>query len=106
MSYTLAMASDLEPRIADDGVQEVPLTKARARLTRVIEQAREEDLTSAFTVRGRRRAYVVTPDFYEQAVRDRKWVKAVEHMFSELSPEERHSLADPLVRGLKQVGLL
>ncbi|MGW7617352.1 hypothetical protein ACWGLG_16095 [Streptomyces antimycoticus] len=65
------MASDLEPRIADDGVQEVPLTKARALLTRVIEQAREDDLVSAFTVRGRRRAYVVTPAFYARA-RDRE----------------------------------
>lgn len=67
MTYTLAMAADLEPRIADDGVQEVPLTVARALLTRVIEQAREDGLVSALTVRGRRRAYVVTPDFYERA---------------------------------------
>lgn len=67
MTYTLAMASDLEPRIAEDGVQEVPLTKARALLTRVIEQAREEGIVSAFTVRGRRRAYLVTPDFHFRA---------------------------------------
>lgn len=75
MSYTLAMASDLDPRIAEDGVQEVPLTKARALLTRVIEQAREDDLVSALTVRGRRRAYVVTPEFYERALADRARVE-------------------------------
>jgi len=67
MSYTLAMP-DQEPHIADDGVQEVPLTIARALLTRLIEQVREDGLVSALTVRGRRRAYLVTPKFYEQAV--------------------------------------
>lgn len=72
MSYTLAMSTDLEPEIAADGVQDVPLTIARPLLTRLIEQAREEGLVSALTVRGRRRAYLVTPAFYEQALADRK----------------------------------
>lgn len=67
MSYTLAMAVDPEPTIASDGVQEVPLTIARALLTRLIEQVREDGLVSALTVRGRRRAYLVTPEFYERA---------------------------------------
>lgn len=67
MSYTLTMATDQKPQIADDGVQEVPLTIARRLLTRLIEQVREDDLVSALTVRGRRRAYLVTPEFYERA---------------------------------------
>lgn len=67
MSYTLAMATDQEPQIAEDGVQEVPLTIARRLLTRLIEQVREDGLVSAFTVRGRRRAYLVTPDFVFRA---------------------------------------
>ncbi|QQN79762.1 type II toxin-antitoxin system prevent-host-death family antitoxin [Streptomyces sp. XC 2026] len=62
------MAATQEPEIAEDGVQEVPLTIARPRLTQLIEQAREDDVVSAFTVRGRRRAYLVTPDFYERAL--------------------------------------
>lgn len=70
MSYTLAMA-DQEPVIADDGVQEVPLTIARPLLTRLIEQVREDGLVSALTVRGRRRAYVVTPEFYDEAIKAR-----------------------------------
>lgn len=74
MTYTLAMASDLEPHIAADGIQEVPLTRARALLTRLIEQVREDGLVSALTVRGRRRAYLVTPEFFEQAVSDRRMV--------------------------------
>ena len=78
MSYTLAMAEALEIRIADDGVQEVPLTRARAYLTRLIEQAREEGLISALTVRNRRRVYVVSPDFYEQARADRAKLAAQE----------------------------
>lgn len=68
MTYTLTMATDQEPTIAADGVQDVPLTIARPLLTRLIEQVREDGLVSALTVRGRRRAYLVTPDFYERAV--------------------------------------
>ena len=68
MTYNLAMAADLEPLIAEDGVQEVPLTVARPLLSRLIEQVREDGLVSALTVRGRRRVYLVTPDFYERAI--------------------------------------
>lgn len=67
LSYTLTMTPNREPHVADDGVQEVPLTIARPLLTRLIEQVREDGLVSALTVRGRRRAYLVTPDFYERA---------------------------------------
>jgi PHD/YefM family antitoxin component YafN of YafNO toxin-antitoxin module len=62
------MTADQEPQIADDGVQEVPLTIARPLLTRLIEQVREDGVVSALTVRGRRRAYLVTPDFYDRAL--------------------------------------
>lgn len=78
MSYTLAMATDQDPKIAEDGVQDVPLTIARPLLTRLIEQAREDDLVSALTVRGRRRAYLVTPDFYERALEDRARIASLE----------------------------
>ncbi|MFD5632427.1 hypothetical protein [Streptomyces sp. NPDC127072] len=60
--------TDQEPKIAEDGVQDVPLTIARPLLTRLIEQVREDGLVSALTVRGRRRAYLVTPDFYDRAI--------------------------------------
>jgi hypothetical protein len=76
MTYTLDMASELEPRIAEDGIQDVPLTRARALLTRLIEQVREDGLVSALTVRGRRRAYLVTPDAFEAAQSDRRMVRA------------------------------
>ncbi|MFD4855081.1 type II toxin-antitoxin system prevent-host-death family antitoxin [Streptomyces atratus] len=76
MTYTLDMASDLDPRIADDGIQDVPLTRARALLTRLIEQVREDGLVSALTVRGRRRAYLVTPDTFDAAQSDRRMVRA------------------------------
>ncbi|MEC3995060.1 hypothetical protein VSR01_16565 [Actinacidiphila sp. DG2A-62] len=62
------MPAEPEPHIAEDGVQEVPLTIARRLLTTLIEQARERQLVSAFTVRKRRRAYLVTPEFYDRAV--------------------------------------
>jgi len=61
------MAAEQEPQIAADGVQDVPLTQARPLLSRLIEQAREDNLVSALTERGRRRIYLVTPEFYERA---------------------------------------
>jgi hypothetical protein len=69
MRYSLAMATTTSPEIrtAPDGVQEVPLTLARAVLSRLIEQAREGGVVSALTVRGRRRVLLVTPEWYERA---------------------------------------
>ncbi|WP_284576670.1 hypothetical protein [Streptomyces sp. 2P-4] len=58
-----------KPERAEDGVQELPLTHARAQLTTLIEDARERDLVTALTVRGRRKICLVTPEFYEAAVR-------------------------------------
>ncbi|RSS57509.1 hypothetical protein [Streptomyces sp. WAC01280] len=57
-----------KPVLAQDGVQELPLTYARAQLTQLIEDARENDTVTALTVRGRRRICLVTPEFYEQAI--------------------------------------
>lgn len=91
MTYTLTMATDQEPQIADDGVQEVPLTIARPLLTRLIEQVREDGLVSALTVRGRRRAYLVTPDFYEKAEDDRLTVAALRRYIDEMPNEKRRS---------------
>lgn len=77
MTYTLTMAADQEVRIADDGVREVPMTKARALLTRVIRETREGIITSAFIERGERKAYVVTPEYRDQAEADRQLVAAL-----------------------------
>ncbi|WP_431980049.1 hypothetical protein [Streptomyces qinglanensis] len=84
MTYTLTMPADQEPQIADDGVQEVPLTVARPLLTRLIEQAREDRLDTALTVRGRRRAYLVSPIVYERALDDRIIVEALKESLPEV----------------------
>lgn len=79
MTYTLSMAADQGIRVAGDGVAEVSMTDARALLTRLIRRVRESRRAGAFTERGNRSAYVVTPDFYDQALRDRavivKWAE-------------------------------
>lgn len=72
MTYTLAMAADQGIQIAEDGVAEVSMTKARALLTQFIREVRWGGRPGAFTERGSRVAIVVPPDFYEQALRDRK----------------------------------
>jgi hypothetical protein len=65
MTYTLFMPADQGIQIAADGVAEVAMTGARALLTRLIRGVREDGRPAAFTDRGERRAYVVSPGFYE-----------------------------------------
>lgn len=71
MTYTLAMATEQGIRIADDGVAEVSMTFARANLTQLLRDVRYGKRPGAFTERNERSAYVVPPEFYEQALRDR-----------------------------------
>ncbi|MFD9463512.1 type II toxin-antitoxin system prevent-host-death family antitoxin [Streptomyces sp. NPDC060027] len=65
------MAADQGIRIADDGIAEVSMTDARANLTQLLRDVRYGKRSGAFTERGERSAYVVPPEFYEQAIRDR-----------------------------------
>ncbi|MFF1544128.1 hypothetical protein [Streptomyces sp. NPDC058291] len=98
------MASDLEPRIAEDGIQEVPLTRARALLTRLIEQVREDGLVSALTVRGRRRAYLVTPSAFETALSDRRMVEAFHFVAGERpQPETTQDFLTQMARKLMEI---
>jgi antitoxin (DNA-binding transcriptional repressor) of toxin-antitoxin stability system len=78
MTYTLAMAGDPRIKTADDGVAEVPMTDARAALTSLIREVSWGGQVGAFTERGKRVAMVVTPDFYEQALRDRARLESLE----------------------------
>ena len=104
MAYTLDMASDLEPRIAEDGIQDVPLTRARALLTRLIEQVREDGLVSALTVRGRRRAYLVTPDAFDAAQSDRRMVRAFHYVAGENPrPATTQEFLDAMARKLTEI---
>ena len=89
MTYTLAMAAEQGIRIAKDGTPEVSMTDARAHLTAFIRGVRWGKQVSAFTERGQRAAYVVPPEFYEQAVSDRRMVTAFHAAMSELPSEER-----------------
>lgn len=78
MTYTLAMASDQGIEIAKDGVAEVSMTKARASLTALIRAVAWGRKVGAFKERGERTAYVVTPEFYEQAIADRARIESLE----------------------------
>jgi PHD/YefM family antitoxin component YafN of YafNO toxin-antitoxin module len=101
MTYTLAMAAAEGIKTADDGIAEVSMTDARALLTRLIRTVREGQSAGAFTERGERRAYVVTPDFYEQALRDRMASEAAARLFADMSPEERNRLTGPLLKHMQ-----
>lgn len=99
MTYTLAMPADQRIEIAEDGVAEVAMTHARANLTQLLREVRYGKRPGAFTERGERSAYVVPPDFYERAVKDRGFVAQVERAFKEAATdEERVALGADLVR--------
>ncbi|MFD6490333.1 type II toxin-antitoxin system Phd/YefM family antitoxin [Streptomyces sp. NPDC060188] len=66
------MAADQGIQIADDGVAEVSMTSARANLTQLLRDVRYGKRSAAFTERGARSAYVVPPEFYEEAQRNRE----------------------------------
>lgn len=87
MTYTLAMAAEQGIRIADDGVAEVSMTYARANLTQLLRDVRYGKRSGAFTERGERSAYVVPPDFYEQALHDRALLEELRRRAEEPGPE-------------------
>lgn len=87
MTYTLAMAADQGIRVADDGVAEVSMTSARANLTQLLRDVRYGKRSAAFTERGERSAYVVPPDFYEQAARDREMLEYLRRRAEEPGPD-------------------
>lgn len=49
-------------------VNEVPMTEARAILTKIVRDARYRNQVTAFTERGKRVAYVVSPEIYEKVM--------------------------------------
>lgn len=89
MTYTLAMASDKGIQIAEDGIAEVSMTDARALLTPLIRDVRWGNRIGAFTERGERNAYLVKPDFYEQALLDRRLLVALSEAIAEVPNSER-----------------
>ncbi|MEV6737928.1 hypothetical protein AB0N14_13735 [Streptomyces sp. NPDC051104] len=72
------MAAEQGIEIAEDGVAEVSMTKARASLTALIREVAWGRKVGAFKERGERTAYLVTPDFYRQALEDRARLKSLE----------------------------
>lgn len=89
MTYTLTMATKGIKIDEDDGVAQVSMTDARAYLTRLIRMVREEVPAGAFTERDERRAYVVTPKFYEQALGDKTFAEITREAIDRLDPAAR-----------------
>lgn len=100
MTYTLFMPADQGIRIAEDGVAEVSMTEARANLTPLLRGVRYGDRVGAFTERGERSAYVVTPEFYEHATRARHALESLTREVRVLDPEEAPGF---LLRWYKQL---
>lgn len=97
MAYTLAMATGKGIEIAEDGVATVGMTEARALLTPLIREVRYGDKIGAFTERGARQAYLVDPDFYETALKDRAFLERMREGIEKVTPEQRNALGNELV---------
>jgi prevent-host-death family protein len=69
-------------------VAEVAMTGARARLTELLRRVRYGGNVAAFTERGERSAYVVTPDFYARAFGDRANLLVVTRLIDSNIPAE------------------
>lgn len=89
MTYTLSMTADQGIQTAHDGVAEVSMTAARANLTQLIRDVRYGGRPAAFTERGRRSAYVVPAEFYEQAVRDREMLEYLSERAADAMPDAK-----------------
>jgi prevent-host-death family protein len=98
MIYTLAMAAEQGIHVAEDGTPEVKMTDARAHLTELIRGVRYGLRPAAFTERGERSVYVVPVAFFEQALRDRDLIEALERRAEE--PAEG-ATADVRVKALR-----
>jgi prevent-host-death family protein len=88
------MAADQGIRVADDGVAEVSMTSARANLTQLLRDVRYGKRPGAFTERGERSAYVVPPDFYDQALRDRAVLELLRKRAEEASTDPHPTLQE------------
>ncbi|MFJ3084665.1 hypothetical protein ACIPJG_33615 [Streptomyces halstedii] len=94
------MATGKGIETADDGVATVGMTDARALLTSLIREVRYGGKVGAFTERGARQAYVVTPDFYDQALKDRAFLERMQQGLDKATPQQREAL------GLELAGLI
>ncbi|MFE9127035.1 type II toxin-antitoxin system prevent-host-death family antitoxin [Streptomyces sp. NPDC007148] len=98
------MAADQGIQIADDGTPEVAMTHARANLTQLLREVRYGKKPAAFTERGERSAYVVPPEFYEQAESDRRFRAAFHEVMEQLPPAERpQKLLELLVKKIDEL---
>lgn len=96
MTYTLAMAAEQGIQIASDGVAEVSMTGARANLTQLLRDVRYGGRPAAFTERGARAAYVVPPDFYEQALRDRAIIDELHRRTEDLDDSKSRTVREAI----------
>lgn len=102
MTYTLFMPADQRITIAEDGVAEVSMTYARALLTQLIRGVRYGKDVGAFTERGERSAYVVTPEFYDQAQQDRRAVVALSKAAEKMTPDQLRDFAVGWFNGMTE----
>ncbi|WP_158712405.1 hypothetical protein [Streptomyces sp. NRRL F-5135] len=85
------MATGKGIEIAEDGVATVGMTEARALLTSLIREVRYGGEVGAFTERGSRQAYVVTPEFYETARHDATVLRELRKYLAELRNSDKPS---------------
>ena len=63
------------------------MTKARPRLTEIVDKARDRGIATALTEYGRPRAFVVSVPFFERAERDAALLAKLRELHPELMDE-------------------
>lgn len=83
----------MSAKVGRSDVNAVPMTKARPKLTEIVDAARDKDISTALTEYGRPRAFVVSVPFFQSAVRLNELARILEEQRPELYAELTHALA-------------
>lgn len=86
--------------VADDGVREVSQTLVRAKLTGLVRGVADSGPAVALLNHGKREAYLVSIEFYEQAAQDRLMAEALKKVLAEMDDAQRAAFGDKLAQRL------
>lgn len=86
--------------MADSATREMGISEARANMTEVIAEVRLLDRPVMLTRREKPQAVLVSVNFYERALVDRRRVNAVREALAAVQPEKRNELLEHILTSL------
>lgn len=82
----------MSAKVGRSDVNPVPMTKARPKLTEIVDLARDRNVSTALTEYGRPRAFVVSVPFVEQAEQNAAIVELLRATHPDLAAEMERGL--------------